>query len=78
MRCLCSSRSNVTLQQLFTYMIPVIPLAFAWDGAVSNARTYTLDDVETLVDGLDSTASNWDKGTTAGSINGLYLLGWPR
>ena len=32
----------MTWQQIvFTYLIPIIPICFAWDGAVSNARTYT-------------------------------------
>lgn len=29
-------------QLIFNYLIPIIPLCFAWDGAVSNVRTYTL------------------------------------
>lgn len=46
---------GVTWQQLlFTYLIPILPLCIAWDGAVSNARTYTKQDLEQLIFGLDS------------------------
>lgn len=43
----------MTWQQIvFTFLIPIIPITFAWDGAVSNARTYTLDDMDILLEGL--------------------------
>ena len=45
---------GVTLKQLlFTYLIPILPICIAWDGAVSNARTYTKSDLEQLIDWLD-------------------------
>lgn len=40
-------------QLLFTYLIPILPLCIAWDGAVSNARTYTKSDLSRLIEGLD-------------------------
>lgn len=68
----------MTVQQLlFTYLIPVIPLCFAWDGAVSNARTYTLDDLEKLLEGLESDSYKWEKGKIEGTTNQLYLIGQP-
>jgi len=68
----------LTWQQLvFTYLIPVIPLCFAWDGAVSNARTYTLDDMDVLLEGLHSKSYRWEKGTIHGRSKMLYLLGLP-
>ncbi|WP_373520820.1 hypothetical protein [Aquiflexum sp.] len=43
----------ITWQQLvFTYLIPILPSFIAWDGAVSNARTYTLEDMDILIEGL--------------------------
>ena len=39
-------------QLVFTYLIPILPLFIAWDGAVSNARTYSLEDMEDLIQGL--------------------------
>jgi hypothetical protein len=68
----------LTWQQiLFTYLIPVIPLAFAWDGAVSNARTYTLKDLDILLEGLSSDDYRWEKGTIKGKSKKLYVLGLP-
>lgn len=68
----------LTLRQLFfTYLVPVIPFCFAWDGAVSNARTYTLADMAILLEGLQSDDYSWEIGTIAGKAKKLYLLGLP-
>lgn len=68
----------MTWQQIiFTYLIPILPLCFAWDGAVSNARTYTLRDLDELLDGLKSKDYRWQKGVIEGKTNQLYLLGLP-
>jgi len=64
-------------QLLFTYLLPVIPLCFAWDGAVSNARTYTLDDMDQLLAGLETEDYKWEKGRLTGKAKKLYLLGLP-
>jgi hypothetical protein len=69
----------LTIQQIiFTYLIPVIPLTFAWDGAVSNARTYTLEDMDLLLEGLESDDYQWEKGVIAGKSKKVYLLGLPK
>lgn len=70
----------LTLQQLvFTYMIPIIPICFAWDGAVSNMRTYTLNDMDELLEGLtDTDKYEWEKGAIDGAMKKLYLLGYPK
>lgn len=68
----------MTWQQIFfTYLIPILPFCFAWDGAVSNARTYTLRDLDELLDGLKSKGYRWEKGVIEGKTNQLYLLGLP-
>ncbi|MEM8965607.1 MAG: hypothetical protein AAGE93_04255 [Bacteroidota bacterium] len=69
----------MTWQQLvFTYLIPILPLFIAWDGAVSNIRTYTLEDLDTLLDGLESEQYHWEKTTIKGKGGPkLYLLGLP-
>lgn len=68
----------MTWQQLFfTYIIPIIPIVFAWDGAVSNARTYTLEDLDEIVGSIESTNYRWEKGTIQGKTTQLYLLGIP-
>lgn len=64
-------------QLIFTYLIPIIPLSFAWDGAVSNVRTYTLEDLDILLEGLESEDYKWEKGRITKRANKLYLLGIP-
>jgi len=69
----------MTLQQLvFTYLIPIIPICFGWDGTVSNARTYTLDDLDELLSGIPSDGYEWEKGVIEGKTNQIYLLGHPK
>jgi hypothetical protein len=66
------------LQLLFTYLLPVLPFAIAWDGAVSNARTYTLGDLRELLSAVPSDGYRWEMGTLGGrGGNKLYLLGTP-
>jgi hypothetical protein len=68
----------MTWQQLFfTYILPIIPLFFAWDGAVSNARTYTLKDMDELLEGLGSDKYKWTKGVTEGKMKKIFLYGQP-
>lgn len=64
-------------QLVFTYLIPIIPICFAWDGAVSNARTYTLNDLDELLRSIESSNYEWEKGTIEGKTNQIYLLGLP-
>lgn len=70
----------LTWQQIvFTYLIPLIPLFVAWDGAVSNARTYGMKDLDDLTKGLDSESYIWEKGLIKGKGgNKIYLLGYPK
>lgn len=68
----------MTWQQLvFTYLIPLLPLFIAWDGAVSNARTYTLSDMDLLLADLRSDDYEWETGTLKGKAKKNYLLGIP-
>ena len=68
----------LSLKQIFfTYVMPVIPFFFAWDGAVSNARTYTLKDMCFLIESLDSADYTWEMGVIPGIAKKLYLLGIP-
>lgn len=69
----------MTWQQIvFTYLIPILPLAIAWDGSVSNARTYTLDDMDILLDGLSSSNYRWEKKSLPGKGGKkLCLIGKP-
>ena len=64
-------------QLIFTYLVPIIPLCFAWDGAVSNVRTYSLEDLDILLEGLESEDYKWEKGKITKKANKIYLLGIP-
>jgi hypothetical protein len=59
-------------QLVFTYIIPIIQICFAWDGAVSNARTYTLSDLDKLLHGLETSTYRWEKGTIEGKTSQVY------
>jgi len=66
-------------QLVFTYVIPLLPLFIAWDGAVSNARTYTLSDMEELLTELRKPGYTWETGALPSRAgNNLYLLGIPQ
>ena len=68
----------LTLPQIiFTYLIPVLPLCFAWDGAVSNVRTYTTEDMNELLMGLENNNYTWEKGLIGGKLKKIYLMGTP-
>lgn len=64
-------------QLVFTYLIPLLPFFIAWDGAVSNARTYTLADMDLLLEGLESEGYEWERGTLKGKAKMNYLIGIP-
>ncbi len=69
----------LTWQQLvFTYLIPVLPLLIAWDGTISNMRTYTENDLNNLLDPIRNDDYTWDiaKVKQAG-VSKIYILGYP-
>ena len=44
---------------VFTYLVPVLPLAIWWDGVVSCLRTYTVSELQRLADGLGGDRYRW-------------------
>lgn len=67
-------------QLLFTYVIPVLPVIIAWDGAASNARTYSEDDLRIILRDFSSPEYEWKIETLRkpGYPSGLLtLLGLP-
>lgn len=71
----------LTIQQLvFTYIIPVIPLLYAWDGQASMPRMYTFDDVKEMLpeasDNYEWTMEQAKKPN--GKKLGYYILGVPK
>lgn len=66
-------------QIVFTYLIPILPIFIAWDGAVSNVRTYTESDLRELLKGLESEDYSWEIGKLKGKAGKqMYLIGMPK
>ncbi len=67
-------------QLLLTYIIPIIPLIYAWDGQASLMRTYTFDDINSLLDGEQHSGYHWeidDATNEKGKKMGYYIMGYP-
>lgn len=66
-------------QIVFTYLIPVIPIFYAWDASASVPRMYSFQDIESLLDGLRDDGYTWQQGYGyhQGKKVGSYLLGLP-
>ncbi len=63
---------------LWTYLIPVVPFYVMWDGFVSCLRTYSPDELQGVVDGLDCEDYVWEIGQEASRPAPItYLLGYP-
>jgi hypothetical protein len=71
----------LTWQQLvFTYLVPIIPLAYAWDGQASNVRTYAIHDFGELLKGIKEDGYIWKIGPAEkrnGKTLGYFVLGLP-
>ncbi len=65
---------------LFTYIIPVVPLFVLWDGVVSSLRTYSVKEMEDLVQELNEKEKfHWEiNKVKSGPGVVLYLLGSPK
>ncbi|NAS12659.1 hypothetical protein [Poritiphilus flavus] len=71
----------MTWQQLiFTYLIPIIPICYAWDGQASMPRMYALKDIDILLEDLHGNDYKWEHGAALkpdGKKQGTYILGLP-
>lgn len=68
-------------QLIFTYLIPLIPMAYAWDGQTSLPRIYTMKDLDELLSDLHSDDYVWEKGpaiNSKGKQQGYTLKGYPK
>ncbi len=65
---------------IFTYLVPVVPLFVLWDGLVSVLRTYSVKEMEALVEGLQGRGNfDWQIGKRkSGPAKILYLQGIPK
>lgn len=65
---------------LLTYLIPILPLTFGWDGTVSCLRSYTEEEFRQLIAGFDDPAYSWHSGripVPGGPIKVNYFCGVP-
>jgi len=68
-------------QLVFTYLIPIIPFLYAWDGQASMPRMYTMNDMDVLLEGLSSDDYFWGKEpamTEKGNQLGTFVFGMPK
>ncbi|MEN0004417.1 MAG: hypothetical protein AAF798_09745 [Bacteroidota bacterium] len=75
------SRPLTLTQVVFTYIIPIIPIVYAWDGQASIMRTYTFEDIKTLIGTQTSEDYHWEVSEARkenGKKAGYYVLGYPR
>jgi hypothetical protein len=77
---------RLTFQRaVVTYLLPLAPAIFAWDGSVSAMRTYTADELLTLarsisgisIGGYEWEAGRFDVGGPYGLMPTTYLFGRP-
>ncbi len=64
-----------------TYVIPIIPMVFLFDGVVSCLRTYRVEELREIVAGLTAGEYQWEAGEYAGAAARApitYLIGYPR
>lgn len=74
-------RPLTVTQVIFTYLIPIIPLVYAWDGQASIMRTYTFEDIDGLIDERNDASYTWEisKARKAnGKSAGYYVFGYPK
>lgn len=65
---------------IFTYLIPIVPLFVLWDGVVSSLRTYSVKEMNALIQQVQNYESfTWEvKRIKSGPAYLLYLIGIPK
>lgn len=66
---------------LWTYLVPLVPLATCWDGVVSLLRVYSVKELPALVAELPTNEYTWEIGVASTGtpvFQFTYLLGYPR
>lgn len=67
---------------LFSYLVPIAPAMFGWDGFVSTLRTYRAEELLTLAKAVEAVRYEWRAGRfdtpgPYGSMPTTYLTGIP-
>lgn len=65
---------------LFTYLFPILPILVCWDGLVSVLRTYSIKEMNKLINRLSNGDSyEWKLGKVkSGPSKITYLLGYKK
>jgi hypothetical protein len=65
---------------LWTYLVPIVPIVALWDGFVSNLRTYSVGELNALVEQVADDRCQWKIGTarSIGLSRVTYAIGSPR
>lgn len=65
---------------LFTYLIPILPLFVMWDGIISVLRTYTVEELNSIILELNHHEQfDWEVGIAKGRpVDVGFLLGTPK
>lgn len=62
----------------WTYIIPIVPIIYAWDGLISNMRSYTIDEMKEMTKELKSDHYKFEMGHLTSKFNVVtYLIGYP-
>jgi hypothetical protein len=75
---------RLTLQRfLMTYVLPLAPAMFGWDGAISTLRSYTADELLAMARRVTTDDYEWEAGRFEvdgpyGAMPTTYLIGYPR
>lgn len=66
---------------LFTYLIPLLPIIYFWDGLVSHWRSYSQAELKKMIAEIHSAEYEWESGEIQDLHSGgkiQYLLGWDK
>lgn len=58
----------------WTYIIPIVPFIYCWDGTVSQLRTYSVEELRNMVSEINSETYYWEMGKLEYIT---YLIGYP-
>lgn len=72
------TRPVTPIRFLLSFIVPVIPICFAWDGAVSNIRTYIESDIQELLEPIKDDTYQWQVKCVPGMLmKHLVVIGTP-
>jgi hypothetical protein len=63
---------------LWTYLVPILPLALLVDGVVSCLRTYRPQELREMIAQMAANEYQWEMGESSSGAPITYLIGYPR